>query len=919
MSLANYTFLPWLRTGAGRAIQTTDTLTSGGEAGSRATLQVDVLVNNTVAGTKEFLLAGPSEVVGFSKDMVIRTAPENWSTTWAPNYVAHVEFYEEDLPWRYTPAKDNDDKLRPWITLIVLKEGEFTRKETVVPLPQIELTNAAVLPPFDETWLWAHVQQISSSEIAEDIAAADHIISRLVCPRKLEANSRYYAFVIPTFESGRLAGLGRSEDDIKLVHTQDPAWGLSPQQEAVFPVYYEWFFRTAENMDFEYLASLLEARPTDPIVGRKPLDCRTPGFGLPDYPNAFTLYFEGALRAPQPAGAVTIDQGSAANLTDFSSRIKGLLEHSVSANGDPVVVPPFYGQQHIFQQSLSLTENTWIHQLNRNPAWRAASGLGATIFRKYQDVYLQKAWEQLESIVEANKIIDAANASLAICSLLYEQNIARLSSEALTAITGPVHVKIRAKKSDGSMVSLSELFRLSCFNGSIYSLGFRKLIRGKGPFRRKLERGGGNLNPEVLKKLMVLKGRTPFTLKEAKEYKDVVVIDRPKFGKPSGSFGDRQLDISSAQLEQAFTAFATMIVNEPAIAGCEERGSYDLQQAINPVVTITRLLGQVLNMPGGNWFGDPLKIKAALAYPDFEDPMVEKLQEHSPEWIAPNLDLIPNNTVTLLESNRKFIEAFMVGVNVAMNKEIRWREYPTDERGSCFRQFWNVKGIKNFNNAGNAATIAEQFKDISPIDTWKNWTMNPANAKLDLFGEHNVRAQLPEADQLVLTIKGDLLKCFPNITIYAAEALEESYTDNGATQKRMVIKPNGLIKFPVFKASSGADLQFIGFDLTVAAAKGDVTHAGWFFILQETPGEARFGLDIQAPPAGATAYSWNDASWQLVQGNYISKNDNVSSITGSMPVAERGRWGRNAADMAFILYQKPVMIAIHANEMLPSL
>ena len=33
---------------------------------------------------------------------------------------------------------------------------------------------------------------------------ADKIISRLICPRKLKANTAYYAFVVPAFETGRL-------------------------------------------------------------------------------------------------------------------------------------------------------------------------------------------------------------------------------------------------------------------------------------------------------------------------------------------------------------------------------------------------------------------------------------------------------------------------------------------------------------------------------------------------------------------------------------------------------------------------------------------------------------------------------------------------------------------------------------------
>jgi hypothetical protein len=36
----------------------------------------------------------------------------------------------------------------------------------------------------------------------------DLAYSRIVCPRKLEPNAPYHAFLLPVFESGRLAGLG---------------------------------------------------------------------------------------------------------------------------------------------------------------------------------------------------------------------------------------------------------------------------------------------------------------------------------------------------------------------------------------------------------------------------------------------------------------------------------------------------------------------------------------------------------------------------------------------------------------------------------------------------------------------------------------------------------------------------------------
>ena len=36
----------------------------------------------------------------------------------------------------------------------------------------------------------------------------------------------------------------------------------------------------------------------------------------------------------------------------------------------------------------------------------------------------------------------------------------------------------------------------------------------------------------------------------------------------------------------------------------------------------------------------------------------------------------------------------MVGLNHEFARELLWREYPTDQRGSYFRQFWDVSGYQ---------------------------------------------------------------------------------------------------------------------------------------------------------------------------------------------------------------------------------
>lgn len=83
-----------------------------------------------------------------------------------------------------------------------------------------------------------------------------------------------------------------------------------------------------------------------------------------------------------------------------------------------------------------------------------------------------------------------------------------------------------------------------------------------------------------------------------------------------------------------------------------------------------------------------------------------------------------------------------------MAREMVWREYPTDSRGSYFRTFWDKRG-----------TGLDKTYDISEIHTW------PENSSL---GSHPALEN--KSADLVLLIRGDLLKHFPDTVIFAVEA-----------------------------------------------------------------------------------------------------------------------------------------------------
>ena len=311
------------------------------------------------------------------------------------------------------------------------------------------------------------------------------------------------------------------------------------------------------------------------------------------------------------------------------------------------------------------------------------------------------------------------------------------------------------------------------------------------------------------------------------------------------------------------------------------------------------------------------ELKPIMAYPKFDDAMFRNLKQLSQEYILPNIEKVPENSITLMETNQAFIEAYMAGLNHEMSRELLWREYPTDQRGTYFRQFWDISD-------NVVAEDREKKYDILKMHTWDK----------DL-GEHTPRIITNPSGSvyLVLLIRGELLKKYPNTQVYAQKAAFKNV--NNPAAPRTLADPNveANIKVPVFLAELDPDIYLFGFDLDEEEAKGDsndATKPGWFFCLRERPGQIRFGLDDWTPTdpddppfPDSDPANWNDLSWEhLVTApadlnNYhIDAEHSFAAGTGNenTPLAE---WGNNSADMAYILYQNPVLFARHGQEMLP--
>jgi hypothetical protein len=328
-----------------------------------------------------------------------------------------------------------------------------------------------------------------------------------------------------------------------------------------------------------------------------------------------------------------------------------------------------------------------------------------------------------------------------------------------------------------------------------------------------------------------------------------------------------------------------------------------LSAAITPATAFAKLVSaQVRFTFDPTWLLQPEHLIPAMAYPDFPDPMYEDLRDISSELFLPNLQLIPPNTISLLKTNPPFIESYMLGLNHEFGRELLWREYPTDERGSYFRQFWDVKGII-------AEEIADMYKDIDPIDQW------PTASDL---GTHRNKKR-PQGDQLVLVVRGELLKKYPNTIIYAQKAhiYKDAHGVADPTKDPVIVEIKTEAdmateaRFPIFRAEIQPDFRFLGFNMTIQEARGAADPKtenddwGWYFIIQQIPGEPRFGMDVIFSPDNdpSTPITWNDLAWNNFDAGMRFVSTAVppqASFLGQLTAAERAQWGSHSADMAFV-------------------
>lgn len=866
-------FLPWVRRGLGAA------MTAG--ADGRPELPLNLRVNTRPVQVR-LRSYGPGDVTGIDIRAIVRTDPPPGSTAAEANDLALVEFDPPDFPWLLSPGSaDAQGRLAPWLCLVVIdpRSGATLAARPGSPLPALTVPSGSVsaeLPDLRESWAWAHAQVTlgDGDEVDAVLAdAAERSVSRLLCPRRLDATTGYLACLVPAFAAGRQAGLGERVT----APGGAPAWRHDETDAVTLPVYHHWRFATGPAGDFESLAKALRGGPPPAQVGGRPMVVEDLGFGLPDLEP---LTQQGALKVAAPAGQdpTPIAGGFADAMTDL---LNLPAEQREDPTSDPVVAPPVYGQWQAAQPEIPDPDGTpaWLRELNIDPRHRVAAGLGTLVVQDQQEQLMASAWQQLADGDRLANVRRRVELARAVLDVFHRKRLLPMGEAALLQFTAPLQARVRL-----AAATVRQHIHETVLPDAVVTPAFRRVARPHGPVARRLTPGRAQ-RPAAVHQLITTLAVTPGVIfhrqppatevtgavlaEHVTAVESRVVILRAG-GAATAEAAGRYLEAArdllaySGHVPRLPQTGTGPVVDLPAVKA-------DLIDRLAPTATVADHAAGRIARPPDVESADDNPAELYLTVPQYPQAMVEPLRALSDDHVLPGIDAIDDDTVTLLETNQTFVAAYLVGLNHELGRELLWREFPSERRSTYFRRFWPVLD----------AAVAPA--PVPPVHTWE---------PTDDLGDH-----VGAAEQMVLLIRGRVLRRYPDVIIYAAQA-------DGPTQL------TDTERYPVFRGAIGEDVVYLGFDL----ARDDVrsgSDAGWFFVVQDQVSAPTFGLDV--PGDDTDIATWDDLSWahvDVVDGHLRVATAPVVDDDGGLT------WGRNGAHMAAILRQRPARVAIHADILL---
>jgi hypothetical protein len=712
-------FLPWVRSGLGLGAGTREPAALGSLARA-TTLSAWVELDGEAAETT-VSLRPPDHVTSIDTSQISRRYPAPGTPDAEYGYFPHIEFTAPDLPWLLSPscadegdtAANSTGRLRPWLVLVCFEDG---LGELFPGAPQRLTIAASELPDLAESWAWGHAQSAVPNDELDDALAGTEglVLSRLVCPRRLEPNKIYRAALVNAWAA--------TADALA------PAW-KGDGKMVTLSVYDTWTFATGAAGSFEELCERLQPAPEGTLVlGVHAMDMTDLGLIDPwgELEKPIRASYTGAMK---DAGAVVEELGDAQQ--PFETRTTFVLDQgSVRrdlrlSDPDPVVTPPFYGSFATGAQSLP--GSGWMAELNLIPRRRAAAGLGSLIVRLHQERYMATAWDQVGQIRETNRLMSQAHLRRSV-GQRWKAKAAALDPHQMLSVLRPQLTFVR--ESDGT--ALLRRLRSSTVPNATFSPAFQQALRPSGVVRKTLEAPlRRELRPGEEQRYLN-RQRWQLHLRQALNTgpsRAKLELGKPRA--PGGMLGpDPRRDQAKGGLpDLPIEPQPDLVVmydeRTTALHGIRPARAARAQIEARAPALRTRLA----SVP------DDAMPSRTSSGPVFTEPLSLTLMDLSPELLVPGIEDFPNNTVRLLEADPAYTAAILGGANHEMTRELLWREYPAALDATAFRRFW--------------ARPDPSDVDIDPI---KDWQYILTLERLGAAGGD---------ESALLLVRGDLLRQYP--------------------------------------------------------------------------------------------------------------------------------------------------------------
>lgn len=455
-------YLPWLRRGLSAGVGDPDPRSGPLESRAEVTGRVTVLAADGGSHTAEHMLhlAGPGDVVGLDPAQVLARSPVPGARGVETGYFPSVDLASADLPWLLTPAQpDGENALRPWLVLVCVEEGNVDYDDTAQPLPVLRMAGSVAareLPDLAESWAWVHVQSMIGADALDAElrnaveSASGAVVARLLCPRRLLPGREYRCALVPAFDAGRDAGLGRTIDPADPL---GPAWPDSDSDvvdsdpDVELPVYDSWTFTTsAEPGTFETVAKRLSPATDLGVVGYRATRLVDDGIltGGAPIPGDAVFDYSGALVTPHTQGTGLpretrewLRETMRDRLEDRRTTVPRRAPADYDpADDDPVVGPPCYGSVHAGMPSLPTApdEMAWMDEVNLRADRRASAGIGARVVRDRQEELANRAWDAAGEVTAVADVLNRGRLAAEV-GRSHVTRLSTLSDEALVQAT----------------------------------------------------------------------------------------------------------------------------------------------------------------------------------------------------------------------------------------------------------------------------------------------------------------------------------------------------------------------------------------------------------------------------------------------------------------------------------------------------